>query len=127
MIAHLRPSFYFTIIQVLKDCERKHNSKDSKYETLADAINERVRDAVGESHWTQARKIQKQLAENQQKKKLKAMAMQRQKNQQKAQQQQQQQQQQQHKHNVSNDRLQELGRQDEAMEAARASLGFSST
>eukprot|EP00578_Thalassiosira_sp_NH16_P014611 CAMPEP_0181123582 /NCGR_PEP_ID=MMETSP1071-20121207/25986_1 /TAXON_ID=35127 /ORGANISM="Thalassiosira sp., Strain NH16" /LENGTH=199 /DNA_ID=CAMNT_0023208753 /DNA_START=68 /DNA_END=664 /DNA_ORIENTATION=- len=59
--------------EVLKDCERKHNTKDSKYETLADAINERVRDAVGESHWTQARKIQKQLMINQQRKKLKAM------------------------------------------------------
>lgn len=59
---------------VLKDCERKHNTKDSKYETLADAISERVRDAVGETHWTQARKIQKQLAANQQKKRLKAMA-----------------------------------------------------
>lgn len=59
--------------EVLKDCERKHNTKDSKYETLADAINERVRDAVGESHWAQARKIQKQLMINQQRKKLKAM------------------------------------------------------
>lgn len=59
--------------EVLKDCERKHNTKDSKYETLADAINERVRDAVGESHWAQARKIQKQLMINQQRKKLRAM------------------------------------------------------
>jgi len=59
---------------VLKDCERKHNTKDSKYNTLADAIAERVRDCVGESHWIQARKIQKQLAANQQKKRLKAMA-----------------------------------------------------
>jgi len=57
----------------LKDCERKHNTKDSKYETLADAINERVRDAVGENHWAQARKIQKQLVINQQRKKLRAM------------------------------------------------------
>jgi hypothetical protein len=32
-----------------------------------------VRDAVGESHWTHARKIQKQLVINQQMKKLKAM------------------------------------------------------
>jgi len=46
---------------VLKDCERKQNSKDSKYETLADAISERVRDAVGETHWARARQIQKQL------------------------------------------------------------------
>lgn len=59
--------------EVLKDCERKHNTKDSKYGTLADAIGERVRDAVGEAHWAQARKIQKQLALNQQKKKLAAM------------------------------------------------------
>jgi hypothetical protein len=36
-------------------------------------VHERVRDAVGESHWTQARKIQKQLVINQQMKKLKAM------------------------------------------------------
>ena len=60
-------------IQVLRDCERKHQSKDSKYATLADAINERLRDAVGETHWTQARKIQKQLMINQQKKKLKEL------------------------------------------------------
>lgn len=36
-------------------------------------VHERVRDAVGESHWTHARKIQKQLVINQQMKKLKAM------------------------------------------------------
>jgi hypothetical protein len=59
--------------EVLKDCERKHNTKDSKYETLADAISERVRDAVGESHWKKARMIQKQLALNQQKKKMRTM------------------------------------------------------
>lgn len=67
--------------EVLKDCERKHNTKDSKYETLADAISERVRDAVGESHWAQARKIQKQLVINQQRKKLKALKAQGQKKQ----------------------------------------------
>lgn len=66
------------ITQVLKDCERKHDRKESKYETLADAISERVRDAVGEHHWRQARRIQKQLALNQQKKKMKAMLAQRQ-------------------------------------------------
>eukprot|EP00578_Thalassiosira_sp_NH16_P019052 CAMPEP_0181094276 /NCGR_PEP_ID=MMETSP1071-20121207/9906_1 /TAXON_ID=35127 /ORGANISM="Thalassiosira sp., Strain NH16" /LENGTH=242 /DNA_ID=CAMNT_0023176593 /DNA_START=193 /DNA_END=921 /DNA_ORIENTATION=- len=59
--------------EVLKDCERKHNSHDSKYETLADAVSERVRDAVGEGHWTKAREIQKQLAINQQKRKLNSM------------------------------------------------------
>jgi len=74
--------------EVLKDCERKHKTKDSKYETLADAIGERVRDAVGEAHWLQARKIQKQLAVNQQNKKLKAMRAQMQQKQQKQQSQQ---------------------------------------
>ena len=58
---------------MLKDCERKQNSKDSKYETLADAISERVRDAVGETHWARARQIQKQLALNQQKKRWRDM------------------------------------------------------
>jgi hypothetical protein len=58
---------------VLKDCERKQNSKDSKYESLADAISERVRDAVGETHWARARQIQKQLALNQQKKRWRDM------------------------------------------------------
>mmetsp|Transcript_7936 Transcript_7936/g.15001 ORF Transcript_7936/g.15001 Transcript_7936/m.15001 type:complete len:348 (+) Transcript_7936:98-1141(+) len=58
---------------VLKDCERKQKTNNSKYPTLADAINERLRDAVGETHWTQARKIQKQLVINQQLKKLKAL------------------------------------------------------
>lgn len=72
--------------EVLKDCERKHKTKDSKYETLADAIGERVRDAVGEAHWLQARKIQKQLVVNQQRKKMMVMQVQRQRNQQKQQQ-----------------------------------------
>ena len=58
---------------MLKDCERKQNSKDSKYETLADAISERVRDAVGETHWARARQIQKQLELNQQKKRWRDM------------------------------------------------------
>jgi len=74
--------------EVLKDCERKHRTKDSKYESLAEAIAERVRDAVGEAHWLQARKIQKQLAVNQQKKKMKAVQAQRQLNQQKQEEQQ---------------------------------------
>lgn len=60
-------------MQILKDCERKHKSGDSKYGTLADAINERLRDAVGETHWTQARRIQQQLVINQQVKKLRAL------------------------------------------------------
>lgn len=72
-IKHWLLSRFRPPLQVLKDCERKHNTKDSKYETLADAIGERVRDAVGENHWAQARKIQKQLVINQQRKKLKAM------------------------------------------------------
>lgn len=67
------PSLLRLAKEVLKDCERKHNTKDSKYGTLADAINERVRDAVGETHWAQAKKIQKQLVINQQRKKMVSM------------------------------------------------------
>ena len=59
--------------QVLLDCERKHNTKDSNYETLARAIAERVRDEVGETHWMNARRIQKQMIIIRQKKKLGAL------------------------------------------------------
>ena len=57
--------------QVLKDCERKHTKGESKYETLADAISKRLRDCVGETHWTNAVRIQRQMAIIRQKKKLK--------------------------------------------------------
>ena len=55
--------------QVLNDCEKKHSSGDSKYSSLADAIRKRVRDAVGEEHWENARRIQKELATKKRKKK----------------------------------------------------------
>eukprot|EP00571_Detonula_confervacea_P001081 CAMPEP_0172314758 /NCGR_PEP_ID=MMETSP1058-20130122/23323_1 /TAXON_ID=83371 /ORGANISM="Detonula confervacea, Strain CCMP 353" /LENGTH=164 /DNA_ID=CAMNT_0013028705 /DNA_START=176 /DNA_END=670 /DNA_ORIENTATION=- len=58
--------------EILKDCERKHNTKDSKYETLAEAIADRLRDAVGEAHWTNAWKIQKQLVADQRRRKVNA-------------------------------------------------------
>ena len=48
------PAMLDTAKKVLKDCERKHIAKDSKYATLADAIEDRLRDAVGETHWTAA-------------------------------------------------------------------------
>lgn len=73
--------------QVLKDCKRKHDRRESKYETLADAISERLRGAVGEHHWRQARRIQKVFERNRQKKKVKAMLAERLKVQQKQQQQ----------------------------------------
>ena len=58
--------------QVLEDCERKQRTKDSNYETLADAISKRLRDSIGENHWTKARRIQKQMIVIRQKKKLRA-------------------------------------------------------
>ena len=48
--------------QMLKDCNQKHKSKDSKYATLMDAISKQVWNAVGKTHWTQAKQIQKQQA-----------------------------------------------------------------
>ena len=59
--------------QVLKDCEQKHNTKQSKHKTLADAISERMRDAVGLVHWENARRIQKRLAINQRKQTFRAI------------------------------------------------------
>lgn len=50
--------------KVLDDCERKHAAGESKYESLAAAVTERLRDAVGEAHWRQARRVQRQLAAN---------------------------------------------------------------
>ena len=54
---------------VLKDCERKHSSQESRYETLADAIQDRLRDTVGGTHWQKACVIQRQLAADQRKNK----------------------------------------------------------
>ena len=59
----------FITYQVLKDCERKYKHNESKYETLDDAINDRLRDAVGETHWRHAHKIEKVLLVNHRKKK----------------------------------------------------------
>lgn len=50
--------------EVLKDCERKHKSNESKYGSLAEAINDRLRDVVGEAHWAEARRIQSRLMVN---------------------------------------------------------------
>lgn len=47
--------------QVLKDCETKQKSGDSKYPTLFHAVNERLRHTVGETHWALARKIRAHL------------------------------------------------------------------
>ena len=58
--------------QVLEDCERKQRTKDSNYDTLADAISKRLRDSIGENHWTNACRIQKQMIVIRQKKKLRA-------------------------------------------------------
>ena len=63
-VAHL---LFFVIIQVLKDCGRKHATNDSEFATLSDAILERVRNAVGEAHWAQALQIHKQILINQHK------------------------------------------------------------
>ena len=49
----------------MKDCERKHAAKESRYATLGEAINDRLRDAVGEAHWSQAKQIQKRVILNQ--------------------------------------------------------------
>ena len=66
--------------QVLKDCEMKQKRGDSNYPTLAHAVNHRLRDAVGETHWAMARKIraclkfergQRQSKEHQQERKQK--------------------------------------------------------
>lgn len=56
--------------QVLKDCGRKHSTSDSNFPTLADAIRERLRDAVGETHWSSARSIHRRLAINQRRRRM---------------------------------------------------------
>ena len=59
--------------QILKDCDRKHSQGDDTYDSLADAINQRLRDSVGEKHWENACRIQKQIFINRQKNKLQSM------------------------------------------------------
>lgn len=57
------------VYKVLRDCLRKHKSKDSQFVFLSDAIYDRVRDSVGEEHWKKALQIHRQLLVNLQKKK----------------------------------------------------------
>ena len=59
--------------KILKDCERKRHKKDFKYDSLADAIEDRLRDAVGEAHWRHACAIQKRLEINRQSKRAKTL------------------------------------------------------
>ena len=56
------------INQILRDCAKKHKMKDSKFNTLTEAVMTRVRHAVGEAHWQHAEKIHKPLVHSQQKK-----------------------------------------------------------
>jgi len=43
---------------VVKECERKYLANDTKFDTLHEAINENVRNTIGEMHWVNACKTQ---------------------------------------------------------------------
>ena len=49
---------------ILRDCERNRQANISQFGTLSGAINERLRNAVGEVHWDEAWRIYRQVIGN---------------------------------------------------------------
>ena len=55
------PELLLKVKDIVKDCGRKHANNQLNYGTLAEAINDRLRSAVGNTHWNEAKKIQKRV------------------------------------------------------------------
>lgn len=58
-LAKEKPHLRFVAQRVLKDCQKQHQSDKSSKTTLAELIERRLRETVGEKSWRIARSIQK--------------------------------------------------------------------